>query len=161
MDKITHSLFIPDQFSHCFNCVQSIYILIWTSYLFVGLRLMVHNKLGSLILLNLCCMSLLSFIFLSVTKLPNLYKRLSKISRASHLGHRTLYVGVRMPRQSHRHHKAHSSRHRRRERRAGSTATQQSEESETTSSHGNTNPNTQPRADLYSNQRRPFWIECA
>ncbi|KAF6737640.1 Electroneutral sodium bicarbonate exchanger 1 [Oryzias melastigma] len=45
-------------------------------------------------------------------------------------GHRTLYVGVRMPRQSHRHHKPHGSRHRKRERRAGSNATQQSEDSE-------------------------------
>ncbi|XP_032368783.1 electroneutral sodium bicarbonate exchanger 1 isoform X3 [Etheostoma spectabile] len=51
-------------------------------------------------------------------------------------GHRTLFVGVRMPRQSHRHHKAHGSRHRKRDRRAGSIATQQSEDSETaTSSH--------------------------
>ncbi|XP_031177203.1 electroneutral sodium bicarbonate exchanger 1 isoform X1 [Sander lucioperca] len=51
-------------------------------------------------------------------------------------GHRTLFVGVRMPRQSHRHHKTHGSRHRKRDRRAGSIATQQSEDSETaTSSH--------------------------
>ncbi|XP_037629252.1 electroneutral sodium bicarbonate exchanger 1 isoform X1 [Sebastes umbrosus] len=51
-------------------------------------------------------------------------------------GHRALFVGVRMPRQSHRHHKPHGSRHRKRDRRAGSLATQQSEESETaTSSH--------------------------
>ncbi|XP_068450262.1 electroneutral sodium bicarbonate exchanger 1 isoform X2 [Clinocottus analis] len=51
-------------------------------------------------------------------------------------GHRALFVGVRMPRQSHRHHKPHGSRHRKRDRRAGSIATQQSEESETaTSSH--------------------------
>uniref|UniRef100_A0A8C4IN11 Anion exchange protein n=1 Tax=Dicentrarchus labrax TaxID=13489 RepID=A0A8C4IN11_DICLA len=35
------------------------------------------------------------------------------------LGHRTLFVGVRMPRQSHRHHKPHGSRHRKRDRRAG------------------------------------------
>ncbi|TMS19436.1 Electroneutral sodium bicarbonate exchanger 1 [Larimichthys crocea] len=47
-------------------------------------------------------------------------------------GHRTLFVGVRMPRQSHRHHKPHGSRHRKRDRRAGSIATQQSEETETT-----------------------------
>ncbi|TKS71566.1 Electroneutral sodium bicarbonate exchanger 1 [Collichthys lucidus] len=47
-------------------------------------------------------------------------------------GHRTLFVGVRMPRQSHRHHKPHGSRHRKRDRRAGSLATQQSEETETT-----------------------------
>ncbi|XP_076012952.1 electroneutral sodium bicarbonate exchanger 1 [Genypterus blacodes] len=47
-------------------------------------------------------------------------------------GHRTLFVGVRMPRQSHRHHKPHSSRHRKRDRRAGSSATLQSEGSETT-----------------------------
>ncbi|KAM7005715.1 electroneutral sodium bicarbonate exchanger 1 isoform 1-T1 [Tautogolabrus adspersus] len=53
-------------------------------------------------------------------------------------GHRTLFVGVRMPRQSHRHHKAHSSRHRKRDRRAGSNATQQSEETETTSSSHDT-----------------------
>ncbi|XP_061583531.1 electroneutral sodium bicarbonate exchanger 1 isoform X1 [Cololabis saira] len=46
-------------------------------------------------------------------------------------GHRTLFVGVRMPRQSHRHHKSHGSRHRKRDRRAGSIATQQSEGSET------------------------------
>ncbi|XP_056293419.1 electroneutral sodium bicarbonate exchanger 1 isoform X1 [Pseudoliparis swirei] len=50
-------------------------------------------------------------------------------------GHRALFVGVRMPRQSHRHHKPHGSRHRKRDRRAGSIATQQSEESETTTSH--------------------------
>ncbi|KAK2862240.1 hypothetical protein Q5P01_001773 [Channa striata] len=51
-------------------------------------------------------------------------------------GHRTLFVGVRMPRQSHRHHKAHSSRHRKRDKRAGSTAAQQSEGTEAaTSSH--------------------------
>ncbi|CAL8401668.1 unnamed protein product [Arctogadus glacialis] len=33
-------------------------------------------------------------------------------------GHRTLFVGVRMPRQGHRHHKPHGSRHRKRDRRA-------------------------------------------
>ncbi|XP_062299099.1 electroneutral sodium bicarbonate exchanger 1 [Scomber scombrus] len=49
-------------------------------------------------------------------------------------GHRTLFVGVRMPRQSHRHHKAHGSRHRKKDRRAGSIATQQSEATETTTS---------------------------
>uniref|UniRef100_A0A3B4H4V2 Anion exchange protein n=1 Tax=Pundamilia nyererei TaxID=303518 RepID=A0A3B4H4V2_9CICH len=32
--------------------------------------------------------------------------------------HRTLFVGVRMPRQSHRHHKGHGSRHRKRDRRS-------------------------------------------
>ncbi|KAG7215223.1 hypothetical protein INR49_022683 [Caranx melampygus] len=54
-------------------------------------------------------------------------------------GHRTLFVGVRMPRQSHRHHKAHGSRHRRREKRAGSSgATQQSEGTETTASSHDT-----------------------
>ncbi|KAG7477364.1 hypothetical protein MATL_G00068820 [Megalops atlanticus] len=39
-------------------------------------------------------------------------------------GHRTLFVGVRMPlgRQSHRHHRPHGSRHRKRERTRGSTA---------------------------------------
>uniref|UniRef100_A0A803VGG8 Anion exchange protein n=1 Tax=Ficedula albicollis TaxID=59894 RepID=A0A803VGG8_FICAL len=38
--------------------------------------------------------------------------------RGGSSGHRTLYVGVRMPlvRQSHRHHRAHGQRHRRRER---------------------------------------------
>uniref|UniRef100_A0AAQ5YGD5 Anion exchange protein n=1 Tax=Amphiprion ocellaris TaxID=80972 RepID=A0AAQ5YGD5_AMPOC len=42
---------------------------------------------------------------------------LSKIpSFGSSPGHRTLFVGVRMPRQSHRHHKAHGSRHRKRDR---------------------------------------------
>ncbi|CAL8339275.1 unnamed protein product [Merluccius merluccius] len=46
-------------------------------------------------------------------------------------GHRTLFVGVRMPRQGHRHHKPHSSRHRKRDRRAGSIAIQPSEASET------------------------------
>uniref|UniRef100_A0AAQ4Q0V1 Anion exchange protein n=1 Tax=Gasterosteus aculeatus aculeatus TaxID=481459 RepID=A0AAQ4Q0V1_GASAC len=40
-------------------------------------------------------------------------------------GHRALFVGVRMPMQSHRHHKPHGSRHRKRDRRAGSIATQQ------------------------------------
>lgn len=56
---------------------------------------------------------------------------------ASFSGHRTLFVGVRMPRQSHRHHKTHGSRHRKREKRMGSIVTQQSEESVTiTSSHG-------------------------
>uniref|UniRef100_A0A672IXW9 Anion exchange protein n=1 Tax=Salarias fasciatus TaxID=181472 RepID=A0A672IXW9_SALFA len=49
-------------------------------------------------------------------------------------GHRTLFVGVRMPRQSHRHHKTHGSRHRKRDKRAGSIATQQSEENDTTAS---------------------------
>ncbi|XP_035008297.2 electroneutral sodium bicarbonate exchanger 1 [Hippoglossus stenolepis] len=44
--------------------------------------------------------------------------------------HRTLFVGVRMPKQSHRHHKTHGSRHRRRERRAGSSSTQQREGSD-------------------------------
>lgn len=54
-------------------------------------------------------------------------------------GHRTLFVGVRMPRQSHRHHKAHGSRHRKRDRRAASNAMQQSEGSDgASSSHGNT-----------------------
>uniref|UniRef100_A0A087XR42 Anion exchange protein n=1 Tax=Poecilia formosa TaxID=48698 RepID=A0A087XR42_POEFO len=42
-------------------------------------------------------------------------------------GHRTLFVGVRMPRQSHRHHKPHGSRHRKKDKRAGSITTQQSE----------------------------------
>ncbi|KAL0978305.1 hypothetical protein UPYG_G00168670 [Umbra pygmaea] len=43
-------------------------------------------------------------------------------------GHRTLYVGVRMPlgRQGHRHHRPHSSRHRRKDKRA-ENATQQDE----------------------------------
>uniref|UniRef100_A0A4W6FHE6 Anion exchange protein n=1 Tax=Lates calcarifer TaxID=8187 RepID=A0A4W6FHE6_LATCA len=49
-------------------------------------------------------------------------------------GHRTLFVGVRMPRQSHRHHKAHGSRHRKRDRKSGSISIQQSEGSETTTS---------------------------
>uniref|UniRef100_A0A4W6FIA0 Anion exchange protein n=1 Tax=Lates calcarifer TaxID=8187 RepID=A0A4W6FIA0_LATCA len=40
-------------------------------------------------------------------------------------GHRTLFVGVRMPRQSHRHHKAHGSRHRKRDRKSGSISIQQ------------------------------------
>uniref|UniRef100_A0A3Q3K1G0 Anion exchange protein n=1 Tax=Monopterus albus TaxID=43700 RepID=A0A3Q3K1G0_MONAL len=53
-------------------------------------------------------------------------------------GHRTLFVGVRMPRQSHRHHKAHSSRHRKRDRRAGSITTQQSEGTETTTTSHDT-----------------------
>ncbi|XP_060898619.1 electroneutral sodium bicarbonate exchanger 1 [Labrus mixtus] len=53
-------------------------------------------------------------------------------------GHRTLFVGVRMPRQSHRHSKAHGSRHRKRDRRAGSHATQQSEEAETNASSHDT-----------------------
>uniref|UniRef100_A0A3P8NBK9 Anion exchange protein n=1 Tax=Astatotilapia calliptera TaxID=8154 RepID=A0A3P8NBK9_ASTCA len=52
--------------------------------------------------------------------------------------HRTLFVGVRMPRQSHRHHKGHGSRHRKRDRRASSIAAQQSEENETTSSSHDT-----------------------
>uniref|UniRef100_A0A6Q2WR07 Anion exchange protein n=1 Tax=Esox lucius TaxID=8010 RepID=A0A6Q2WR07_ESOLU len=41
-------------------------------------------------------------------------------------GHRTLYVGVRMPlgRQSHRHHRPHGSRHRRKDRRAENTPSQ-------------------------------------
>ncbi|XP_061641299.1 electroneutral sodium bicarbonate exchanger 1 isoform X2 [Phyllopteryx taeniolatus] len=41
-------------------------------------------------------------------------------------GHRTLFVGVRMPRQSHRHHKAHGSRHRKKDKRTGSITVQQS-----------------------------------
>ncbi|XP_075880696.1 electroneutral sodium bicarbonate exchanger 1 isoform X3 [Nelusetta ayraudi] len=53
-------------------------------------------------------------------------------------GHRTLFVGVRMPRQSHRHHKPHGSRHRKRDRRAGSIAAPQSEETETTTSSHDT-----------------------
>ncbi|XP_053723066.1 electroneutral sodium bicarbonate exchanger 1 isoform X1 [Synchiropus splendidus] len=53
-------------------------------------------------------------------------------------GHRTLFVGVRMPRQIHRHHKAHGSRHRRRDKRAESTATQPSEESDSTISFQDT-----------------------
>uniref|UniRef100_A0AAQ4Q7C9 Anion exchange protein n=1 Tax=Gasterosteus aculeatus aculeatus TaxID=481459 RepID=A0AAQ4Q7C9_GASAC len=53
-------------------------------------------------------------------------------------GHRALFVGVRMPMQSHRHHKPHGSRHRKRDRRAGSIATQQSEESETAASSHDT-----------------------
>uniref|UniRef100_A0A4W6FIU9 Anion exchange protein n=1 Tax=Lates calcarifer TaxID=8187 RepID=A0A4W6FIU9_LATCA len=46
-------------------------------------------------------------------------------SLASFPGHRTLFVGVRMPRQSHRHHKAHGSRHRKRDRKSGSISIQQ------------------------------------
>ncbi|XP_058488350.1 electroneutral sodium bicarbonate exchanger 1 isoform X2 [Solea solea] len=53
-------------------------------------------------------------------------------------GHRALFVGVRMPRQSHRHHKPHGSRHRRRDRRAGSSSAQQKEGSETTTSSHDT-----------------------
>ncbi|MEQ2185357.1 hypothetical protein GOODEAATRI_017392, partial [Goodea atripinnis] len=53
-------------------------------------------------------------------------------------GHRTLFVGVRMPRQSYRHHKPHGSRHRKKDKRAGSITNQQNEESEAAgSSHGN------------------------
>lgn len=55
-------------------------------------------------------------------------------------GHRTLYVGVRMPmdRQSHRHHRAHSSKHRKRERaRTGSLAPEaENAENTTSTSHG-------------------------
>ncbi|XP_048183750.1 electroneutral sodium bicarbonate exchanger 1 isoform X3 [Corvus hawaiiensis] len=42
-------------------------------------------------------------------------------------GHRTLYVGVRMPlvRQSHRHHRAHSQKHRKREREKDTVPTEQ------------------------------------
>ncbi|NXB19263.1 S4A8 protein, partial [Rhagologus leucostigma] len=42
-------------------------------------------------------------------------------------GHRTLYVGVRMPlvRQSHRHHRAHSQKHRKREREKDAIPTEQ------------------------------------
>ncbi|CAL8335824.1 unnamed protein product [Lota lota] len=40
-------------------------------------------------------------------------------------GHRTLFVGVRMPRQGHRHHKPHGSRHRKRDRRASGLASQE------------------------------------
>ncbi|CAL1608460.1 unnamed protein product [Knipowitschia caucasica] len=50
-------------------------------------------------------------------------------------GHRALYVGVRMPRQSHRHHRPHGSRHRRRERRSGSNTSAPSEEAYRTGSH--------------------------
>ncbi|XP_034442087.1 electroneutral sodium bicarbonate exchanger 1 [Hippoglossus hippoglossus] len=52
--------------------------------------------------------------------------------------HRTLFVGVRMPKQSHRHHKTHGSRHRRRERRAGSSSTQQREGSDSPPSNHDT-----------------------
>ncbi|XP_026863692.2 electroneutral sodium bicarbonate exchanger 1 isoform X1 [Electrophorus electricus] len=53
-------------------------------------------------------------------------------------GHRTLFVGVRMPlgRQSHRHHRAHSSKHRKRERgRTSHAAEEEATESITTASH--------------------------
>ncbi|XP_043978051.1 electroneutral sodium bicarbonate exchanger 1 isoform X1 [Gambusia affinis] len=53
-------------------------------------------------------------------------------------GHRTLFVGVRMPRQSHRHHKPHGSRHRKKDKRAGSITTQQSEDSEAAGSSHDT-----------------------
>ncbi|XP_034022609.1 electroneutral sodium bicarbonate exchanger 1 isoform X2 [Thalassophryne amazonica] len=52
--------------------------------------------------------------------------------------HRTLFVGVRMPRQSHRHHKTHSSRHRKRDRRTGSITAQPSDGNETTTSSQDT-----------------------
>uniref|UniRef100_A0A3Q2PZL9 Anion exchange protein n=1 Tax=Fundulus heteroclitus TaxID=8078 RepID=A0A3Q2PZL9_FUNHE len=39
-------------------------------------------------------------------------------------GHRTLFVGVRMPRQSHRQRKPHGSRHRKKDKRAGNTPSQ-------------------------------------
>ncbi|RXN03768.1 electroneutral sodium bicarbonate exchanger 1-like isoform X1 [Labeo rohita] len=54
-------------------------------------------------------------------------------------GHRTLFVGVRMPmgRQSHRHHRPHSSKHRRRAERmrAGSVAQEDINTESTTTSH--------------------------
>ncbi|XP_077458188.1 electroneutral sodium bicarbonate exchanger 1 isoform X3 [Stigmatopora argus] len=50
-------------------------------------------------------------------------------------GHRTLFVGVRMPRQSHRHHKAHSSRHRKKDKRTGSISVQQSAGNEKSPCH--------------------------
>ncbi|KAM9409833.1 electroneutral sodium bicarbonate exchanger 1 [Pholidichthys leucotaenia] len=53
-------------------------------------------------------------------------------------GHRTLFVGLRMPRQSHRHHKAHGSRHRKRDRRASSITTQQSDGVDTNASSHDT-----------------------
>ncbi|XP_038144008.1 electroneutral sodium bicarbonate exchanger 1 isoform X2 [Cyprinodon tularosa] len=53
-------------------------------------------------------------------------------------GHRTLFVGVRMPRQSHRHHRPHGSCHRKKDKRAGSITTQQSEESEAAASSHDT-----------------------
>lgn len=52
-------------------------------------------------------------------------------------GHRTLYVGVRMPlgRQSHRHHRTHGQKHRRRMRGKGAS---QGEEGPEALAHGNT-----------------------
>ncbi|XP_076870676.1 electroneutral sodium bicarbonate exchanger 1 isoform X2 [Brachyhypopomus gauderio] len=53
-------------------------------------------------------------------------------------GHRTLFVGVRMPldRQSHRHHRPHSSKHRKRERaRTGHAPEGEATESMTTATH--------------------------
>uniref|UniRef100_A0A6Q2X9U2 Anion exchange protein n=1 Tax=Esox lucius TaxID=8010 RepID=A0A6Q2X9U2_ESOLU len=52
-------------------------------------------------------------------------------------GHRTLYVGVRMPlgRQSHRHHRPHGSRHRRKDRRAESAVLQDAEGEGSSASH--------------------------
>lgn len=43
------------------------------------------------------------------------------LSQNSFQGHRTLYVGVRMPlgRQSHRHHRTHGGKHRKRDRMKG------------------------------------------
>ncbi|XP_037107897.1 electroneutral sodium bicarbonate exchanger 1 [Syngnathus acus] len=50
-------------------------------------------------------------------------------------GHRTLFVGVGLPRQSHRHHKAHSSRHRKKDRRTGSITVPQSDGNEKAPCH--------------------------
>jgi len=58
-------------------------------------------------------------------------------------GHRTLFVGVRMPmgRESHRHHRPHSSKHRRRSEkmRAESVAQEDGNTESTLASHGESN----------------------
>lgn len=83
------------------------------------------------------------FACISSNRIKTLSFSFSCLNSPSFLGHRTLFVGVRMPRQSHRHHKGHGSRHRKRDRRASSIANQQSEDDEAaSSSHGSTHTHT-------------------
>lgn len=79
------------------------------------------------------------FFFLPPLKYTNLLflKEFSLQTSCFFSGHRTLYVGVRMPlgRQSHRHHRTHGQKHRRRTRGKGAS---QGEEGPEALAHGNT-----------------------
>ena len=79
------------------------------------------------------------FFFFSPLKYTSLFflKESSLQTFCFFSGHRTLYVGVRMPlgRQSHRHHRTHGQKHRRRTRGKGAS---QGEEGPEALAHGNT-----------------------